>query len=286
MPTSTTTGYFQAGRQLLSVQGKDSLDYLQRVLTCNLKALKPNQVIPGALLTGQGKLVAFFSLYQEADGYSLETFDDCAEALSMRLERYVFSEDVTISLRDDIVLDIVAPTEFSPLPDLNCYRDFEWAGLPVRLARVGEGEYRLIAPSLPTGLPQLSAEQYETWRIEHGIPAWGKELNEDLIPLNLGIDQAFDHHKGCYTGQEVISRATHVSHAPLELLGVQAKSGLEPGTELTTEGDYIGVVTSSSYSADRQATIGLARMRWQKARPGTQVQAGGEVVEVVALPFA
>jgi tRNA-modifying protein YgfZ len=278
------TNYFQTDHQLLRVAGKDSLDYLQRVLTCNLKSLKPGQTTPGALLTGQGKLVAPLRVYVEESGYSLETPGDCAESLQLRLERYIFNEDVTVEALESSVFKLLgsfAPSEM--IPSVDSYVDLSMG----RLCAVAVEEYHLIATALPNDLDltPLTPEQYEIWRIERGIPAWGKELNEALIPLNLGIDRAFDHNKGCYTGQEVISRATFVGHAPLELLGLIASQPLELDTELTVDGDYVGTVTSATYSPKLQATIGLARMRYQKVKPGEHVMAGSQSVKVTALPF-
>jgi tRNA-modifying protein YgfZ len=279
-----STTYFQTDQQLLRVAGKDSLDYLQRVLTCNLKSLKPGQTTPGALLTGQGKLVAPLRVYVEEGGFTLETPGDCAESLQLRLERYIFSEDVTVQALESSVFKLFGSFNATEMmPAVDSYVDLSIG----RLCALAAEEYHLITTELPQylNLTPLTPEQFEIWRIEGGIPAWGKELNEALIPLNLGIDRAFDHNKGCYTGQEVISRATFVGHAPLELLGLIAPQPLELDTELTVDGDYVGTVTSAIYSPRLQATIGLARMRYQKVKPGEQVLAGSQSVEVTALPF-
>ncbi|AGY56249.1 YgfZ/GcvT domain-containing protein [Gloeobacter kilaueensis] len=283
-------GYYADGSRLLKVRGKDAADYLQRVLTCNLKTLAPDGVIPGALLTGQGKIVAPFRIYTEADGsYTLETPGDCAETLQMRLERYVFSEDVSTHLIETQVLVLVGgAAAFEPLPQPDRYRELELGSVPIRLSTVSPGDYRLHLPpdsAIALPVPPLTDEQYELWRIERGIPAWGKELNDNLIPLHLGIDRAFAHDKGCYTGQEVISRATFVTQAPLELVGLVAEHSIVPGSELTQEGDYVGVVTSAAFSEARQATLAIARVRRQKAPPGTTLQTDGGAVQVVELPF-
>lgn len=279
-----STTYFQTDHQVLRVAGKDSLDYLQRVLTCNLKPLKPGQTTLGALLTGQGKLVAPMRVYVEEGGFILETSGDCAESLQLRLERYIFSEAVSVEALELSVFKLLGNfTLGEMIPSVDSYVDLAIG----RLCAIGIEEFHLITTALPENLDlvPLSPEAFEIWRIERGIPAWGKELNETLIPLNLGIDRAFDHNKGCYTGQEVISRATFVGHAPLELLGLIASEPLELDTELTVDGDYVGTVTSSAYSPKLQATIGLARMRYQKVKPGEQVMAGSQSVEVTALPF-
>lgn len=283
-----TTGYFPAHTQLLSVRGKDSLDYLHRMLTCNIKALQTGQVIPGALLNAMGRIVAPFLVYSEGDSYILETPEACAEALQMRLERYVFSEDVTINLESRLTLRIISPG-FAQIPQPGTYVDFEFGGQLVRLGTAHEEDYRLhaLASFNPNSLnvPALSEGEFTAWRIEQGLSEWGHELNDSLIPLNLGIDQAFDHDKGCYTGQEVISRLTYVGHPPLQLIGLRAQSELAQGSELTVNGTSIGEVTSVSYSAEQQAFIGLARIRWQKVKPGDRALASGQEVEAVALPF-
>ena len=72
----------------------------------------------------------------------------------------------------------------------------------------------------------------ETLRIEAGVPRWGAELNEDTLPPEAGLDRAaIDYHKGCYIGQEVISRIKSVGHVNRSLTGFASAAPLAAGME-------------------------------------------------------
>ena len=288
MVLAALTGYVPTDRQILVLRGRDASDYLHRVLTCNVKNLKPGHSTSGALLTGQGKLIAPLHLCAEPGGsFRLVVAEGAAEALQMRLERYIFTEDVQVEPVDALVTELIGDwPRFAPLPARNAYRDFDLDGETVRLVTLADDRFWLISRRPPADLGEpLGEVQYTAWRIARGIPAWGHELDDGVIPLRLGIDDAFDHQKGCYTGQEVISRANFVGHPPHELLGVRARGPLAPASELTLDGDYVGVVTSSVFDEASGESIGLARLRWHKAKPGEQVRTDALVVEIVALPL-
>jgi folate-binding protein YgfZ len=76
-------------------------------------------------------------------------------------------------------------------------------------------------------------EDYERLRIERGIPAWGAELTEETLPPEAGLDNThIDYHKGCYIGQEVISRLKSVGHVNQTLCRFRGRvvdAAVEPG---------------------------------------------------------
>ena len=157
--------------------------------------------------------------------------------------------------------------------------------LVMRTRETGEpGGYQVVAPaSLLAGL-QSSAraagaalaglETVDVLRIEAGRPAWGAELDEDVIPLEAGIRQrAISETKGCYTGQEVIVRILHRGHVNRQLRRILI--GQEPlppkGTELFRADDAkkVGTITSSCISPRYRQTIALAYVRREVVPPAT-----------------
>ena len=119
----------------------------------------------------------------------------------------------------------------------------------------------------------LEPEQVETFRIESGIPEWGHELSEAVIPNEAGLDKrAISYTKGCYVGQEVISRLKSLGHVNRSLCGVQLISGstLTVGDKLVNDsGQQIGTVTSAAKSERLKGWIGLAYVRRNFAQPGS-----------------
>lgn len=142
---------------------------------------------------------------------------------------------------------------------------------------------------------QVDADALEAFRLEAGIPKWGLELTPEVLPPEAGLEErAIDYEKGCYIGQEVISRIRSVGKVNRRLRGLVSDRPLTPGQPLfgvTPEGESrkIGVVCSSghSFKLDKPLALGYVRVPWDQ--PGTVVTAGEgpdeTPVEVKALPI-
>ncbi len=263
----TMGGWCALQEGVLRVTGKDSRVFLHNLLSCNIKDLQVGQVIPGAYLNATGRLLAPLWCWGLApEEFALQTPLACLENLTMRLERYIFREEVQISLDPGKLWQL----EGHASPDPQHFNAEPW-GLIAQQHRtvLWSGQEPDWAAE---GYVPLSSAASEQKRILQGIPAWGKELDETLIPLGLGLDGAFDHNKGCYTGQEVISRLTFVGHAPHQLWGLKLKDSLsDPPYSLQKDGETIGIVTSCITTIE-YGPIALARIRWQRAIPGMQTE--------------
>src|SRR6266550_3190145 len=129
-----------------------------------------------------------------------------------------------------------------------------------------------VAPKLVNDTP-VTDSKLEEFRIEQGIPCWGTELSEDVIPNEAGLDErAVSYTKGCYLGQEIISRIKSLGRVNRHLRGIRLSSGsdLQPGDKLAPEdGKPIGTVTSACKSDRVSGWIGLAYLRRGFDQPGT-----------------
>ncbi len=115
---------------------------------------------------------------------------------------------------------------------------------------------------LDSGLaPTLDAEELERRRIEAGVPRWGREIDERILPAEAGLDVTHvDFGKGCYPGQEPIARLHYRGHPNRGLRVVELEEIPEPDTELVHEGKTVGRVTSSARRPDG-SVVALAYVR-------------------------
>jgi folate-binding protein YgfZ len=106
----------------------------------------------------------------------------------------------------------------------------------------------------PPGLLEATADEIERLRIENAVPVWGAELGPETLPAEAGLDvSAVDFHKGCYIGQEVVSRIESVGHAnrALRLFEVTGGAPQVVGVDFFIPGDLTrpaAVVTSVHFA--------------------------------------
>jgi tRNA-modifying protein YgfZ len=133
------------------------------------------------------------------------------------------------------------------------------------------------------GIQEMGPVEYAAFRIQRGLPEWEQELDPTVIPVGLRLDQALDPDKGCYTGQEIVSKMSFVGHPPHVLLGLKVQGTPAVGSKALKGEAIVGTVTS--------AAPGLALLcaRWERTAPGEQVMVESEgqrlQAEVVALPI-
>jgi aminomethyltransferase len=127
----------------------------------------------------------------------------------------------------------------------------------------------------------------EILRIEAGIPRFGAEIDETVLPAEARLGRAVSQSKGCYVGQEVVARmqaAGRLSHL-LVGLAMGEIPVPEPGSEISAGGKRVGEVTSSCLSA-LAGSIALGFVRAAHSATGTKICVAGRPARVAALPFA
>lgn len=197
----------------LEVRGPDAAEWLQGLLTQEVKSLPPRRGAYAAYLTPQGRMVADLRVLRRVETFVLETVAAARATLLSRLDQFVIMEDVTIA---DVTgtmgcLTIVGPTAaasaaactgltleaLAALPE-HGQLDIERPGAFVAASReFGVQGFDLFAPTadlaiwrtlLLARIPQASDRLLETARIEAGRPRFGVDMHEDTIPLEAGIE--------------------------------------------------------------------------------------------------
>jgi tRNA-modifying protein YgfZ len=312
--------YFRRpGRGRIVVSGRDRASYLQGLLTNDVVALGAGQGCYAAYLTPQGRMITDLWVYELGDVMLLSLPAAVKDAVLAKLDQFIFSEDVQLGDVSEtfVGLVVVGPASaavvadvlgidaatLSVLPEHGCTR-VTAAGEPVVVLRVtdtGEPGYELLAARERTtsieaalrnrGLAPVDPEAAEALRIEAGVPVFGRDMDEDTIPLEAGIEpRAISFTKGCYVGQEVIIRVLHRGHGRVarRLVGLSfADDRIDPpGTPLRVAGTDVGSITSSVVSPALGRGIALGYVKRDHATPGTRVEtASGLGAEVVPVPF-
>lgn len=129
---------------------------------------------------------------------------------------------------------------------------------------------------------------WETLRIEGGHPRFGQDMDESTIPIEAGLgERAFDHAKGCYTGQEVIVRIRHRGRVNWHLRSLRFDGGGSVGDELFAEGGdkVLGRVTSVADSPRFGGRAGLGYVRREVELPGRLWSGDDRAVRVEVHPL-
>lgn len=256
-------------RAFLAVCGADAEDFLQGIITTDVPGICAGESFPGALLTPQGKILFEFMIARIDGGFMIETEASSAEGLAKRLTLYRLRAKVSI---DRQAVDAVTVLWDEPAPG-NAFRD-------MRFARAGFDLYRV-----PGASGTLPTTEYTALRIAHGISGGAEDgAAGEFFPHDLLMDRngGLNFRKGCYVGQEVVSRMQHRSTARRRLVTVTAGAALPaPGTAILADDRELGILRSV------QGSAGLAVVRIDKAgeamASGTAIMAGGVAV-TLALP--
>lgn len=305
-------------RGRIVVSGRDRATYLQGLLTNDVVALAAGQGCYSAYLTPQGRMITDLWVYELGDVILLSMPLAAKETLLARLDQFIFSEDVQLGDVSDTfgAVAIVGPGSAAATSAALGVNAGVLAALPAggntRLAYegdaaivlgiddLGEPGYELLVPRERSGALEaalraagavpLDEATADVLRIEGGVPLFGRDMDEDTIPLEAGIEgRAISFSKGCYVGQEVIIRVLHRGHGRVarRLVGLAFDAGVAAsGTSLQIDGKEVGTVTSSAMSPALQRGIALGYVKRDFAAPGTRVaSADGLQAEVVALPF-
>ena len=309
----------RSDRGRIVVSGADRASYLQGLLTNDVVALKSGEGCYAAYLTAQGRMISDLHVYELGDLMLLTMPGDVKETVLQKLDQLVFSEDVQLGDVTDTFAQIavVGPgaasavsaalgaVESEALAALAEHGNMRttWAGGPAIVARVtdtGESGFDVFVDhaqvtALTTaldaaGVVEAGEATAEAIRIEAGVPAFHRDMDEDTIPLEANIEsRAISFSKGCYVGQEVVIRVLHRGHGRVarKLVGllIDGAQVPPPGAVIRSGDREIGRVTSSTRSPALERPIALGYVHRDFLEPGTQVTVEDAAAEVTTLPF-
>ncbi|MEY9883237.1 folate-binding protein YgfZ [Bradyrhizobium sp. USDA 329] len=242
---------FLPDRGVIEVAGEDARNFLNGLVTTDLDRLKPGLGRFGALLTPQGKIIVDFLITEVPAGHGGGFLIDCpkalADSLATKLKFYKLRAKVTVdNLSDD--LGVLAAWDGQPAaqPDL-AFVDPRNDGLGYRIL-IPENLKQKLSDLI--GAQLVDAAEYEAHRIALGVPRGGLDfMYSDAFPHETNMDRlaGVDFDKGCYVGQEVVSRMQHRGTARTRSVKVLLDGASpEPGTTILAGDKPVGTIGSTA----------------------------------------
>jgi len=309
----------RSSRGRIVVSGKDRASYLQGLLTNDIVALKAGRGCYAAYLTPQGRMIADLLVYELGDVILLTMSGDVKDTVLSKLDQFIFSEDVQLgdATGSFAQIAVIGPEAAAAvagaldegsadiLSGLGEHGNLRAliGGQPAIVARItdtGESGFDvfldrsqvagLMSALERAGVRAIDEATAEAIRIEAGVPLFHRDMDEETIPLEAGIEsRAISLTKGCYVGQEVIIRVLHRGHGRVakKLVGLMLDGDQVPvrGAAVLAGDREIGHVTSGTISPSLGRPIALAYVHRDFVEPGTAVLVGGASAVVAPLPF-
>jgi folate-binding protein YgfZ len=201
-------------RAFLRVAGPDAADYLQRMVSNDVEALAVGEACDALLLTAKARVIAPLRVLRRGgEDFLVLTEPELGDTVRTQLLR----------------------TRFAAKAEIEPEEHESW------LVLGGEE----VVDDRPAG-DEVGEEELERWRIEAGIPRWGREIDGQILPAEAGLDEThISFSKGCYPGQEPIARQRYRGKVNRKLRVLDVEGDATPGTELLLDGKKVGRVTSA-----------------------------------------
>lgn len=312
------TDFSHRGRVRLT--GEDRAKYLHRIISNDVEGLSAGEGNYATILTNRGKLIADMSVYVLEETITIETNADTTQILAQELDKYLIADDVVIEdvtdrtgmigihgsksadlLRNAFGLHVDGLQEHHTAAHsvedrwMVCIRANETGEIGYNLYTASESMEWLWDAALtkgrefgayPVGLTALNL-----LRVEAGIPRYGAELTDSIIPLEAELKNALDFEKGCYIGQEIVARMHYRGHPNRLLRGFKIDHDTPPaqGSRIFNGEKEVGWITSAVNSPTLGETIGIGYVRTAFTDAGSEVEietaASRVKATVVLLPF-
>jgi folate-binding protein YgfZ len=281
-----------SARAKLRVTGADRVRFLNGQTTNDVGRARAEARQESCVLNAKGHFDAHLFLFATPNDIWIDAAQELREQLQLRLERYVIADDVVIEdVTDQFALfHVLTESEPKLLGATFCPRSWRLgtAGWDLWVESAGAEKLRSI---LAADYRAMDESEWELLRIESGIPRWGRELTPEIIPPEANLEmRAIDYEKGCYIGQEVISRMKRSGQTRQRLCGLASEKALVPGMEVRAGTKVVGRVTSAVFSQRMNLPIALAMIKRGYNEPGTSLVTladGAETtVTVVTLPLS
>ncbi len=310
--------------------GEDRAKFLHRIISNDVESLSVGQGTYAMVLTHRGKIIADFNVYVLKDMIGIDTAAETTETLFNELDKYIIADDVEISdltaetgaiavhgpASSGLVQSVLGMNDLADLPERhNRFHEadalFNYNAVCVRTdttSEIGYTLYTAAAALVPLWERLMHAGErfnvqpvgwnaLESLRIEAGIPRYGTELTDAVIPLEAELEHAIDFEKGCYIGQEIVARMKYRGHPNrllrgIEIDGISASAEsfeLCHGARVFNADKEVGWITSSTFSLTLEKPIAMAYVRMAVTDAGSRVQietSEGRIDGTIALlPF-
>ncbi|MBF2058154.1 MAG: folate-binding protein YgfZ [Cyanobacterium sp. T60_A2020_053] len=306
------TGLYQRpSTSLIRVTGADRLSFIHNQTTNKIKSLKSGEGCETVFVNSTGRTIDLVTVYVKEDEILLLTSPEKTQFLMELMDRYIFPFDkvqiADISAQYTVLYLIGNESKSILLPLLNekflskhdhCHSLVKMDEIELTLA-MGDGlklgGYTLIIPQEITNFIKeklvldtvkvLTETEYENLRILQGKPKVNKELTEDYNPLEVGLWQTISFDKGCYIGQETITRLNTYKGVKQRLWGIEFNESInfENKQIMSINDEKIGKITS--YLETEKGSFALGYIRTKAGGEGLEIKVNEIIGKIVDLAY-
>ncbi len=248
------------------LSGADRVRYLNGQVTHDVRKANATSALHACVTNLKGKIEGDIFIHAMEDSLILDAPEALRESLGIRLERYIIADDAVL---EDITEEWQIWHCFGEMAPESSQAELIGTGSRLissqRLGLPGCDWWHPIsakAPALPAS--PLTAEEAECFRILQKIPSCPSELNPDTFPQEAGLEkETMSYTKGCYIGQEILSRIKTTGKMPREMMAWQSvgPAPLLNGASLSSAGKVIGTITSQTIDPLSGHPVGLGFVR-------------------------
>ncbi len=236
--------HFNLSRGLIRLDGKDSLDLLNRLSTNKTNPLSINQFVNTVLLNEKGRIIDLVTVFYFGDYVLLLTSSVYTLKVKEYLDKYIIMDDVNVTVISDKLR--VTWEINSNNTEVNNFINEDG-----KIAYTDNLFFnKKITIYLNESFEESVNSDFELFRIDNMIPVAPNELNENTNPLECGLKSLISFSKGCYIGQEVIARLDAQDKIPKKMKRFESEENVKPGFKIyysisgNDEKKECGVITS------------------------------------------
>ncbi|XVF01139.1 hypothetical protein REPUB_Repub04eG0062800 [Reevesia pubescens] len=296
----------------IRVSGDDRIQFLHNQTTANFECLSEGQGCDTVFVTPTARTIDIAYAWIMKKAVILMVSPDTCGNITEMLNKYLFFTD-KVEIQDitkqTCLFALAGPKSTQVMANLNLSdlvgqpygtnRHYSVNGMPLTVGVgniiSGEGFSLLMSPAtagsvwktlLSQGAIPLGFNAWEKLRITQGRPAPGKELTNEFNVLEAGLWNSISLNKGCYKGQETISRLMTYDGVKQRLWGIHLSAPAEPGSPIIVNGKKVGKLTSYTTGRKESDHFALGYIKRQAASVGDTVIVGDNIIgTVVDVPF-
>lgn len=278
-------GFYKLKRGLIEVSGGESVQFLDGLITNDMKTLEDGEQMLAAFPNAKGRMLAVVNVFRNGEKYLFETEVSTYQKVYENLFRFTFAGDFFVEDLSENYQSyrFFGNTNKSNLEDSNILQIGECFFVAIEKAE--EFEHKLKE----SDFIEISNDLYKTLRIENGIREYEIDMDEETVVPEVGLENLISYNKGCYIGQEVIARIHFRGKVAKQLIGLvfdDEKPEIEPKQEIKSlEDKNAGFLTSITYSPKLEKTIALAYVRNAFLEERTELKVSDFTARVKTLPF-
>lgn len=298
-----------SSRGRITVGGLEAVQFLNGLITNDMKTLLEDSWMPAVFPNVQGRLVASVRIMRLKDiaaekatcpTYLVDTEAASHQSVVKVLQRFTLAGDFRVNdvtsetaqfsvqgPRADEVVQSVLGDAVTRVGEHGAEKTL-WCGTEVTVVRATHtcargfdlivsraDASRLWQALVDAGATPVDESAYEVLRIEAAVPRYGLDMDETNVVTETNLDDAVSYTKGCYIGQEIIARIKYRGHVAKKLTGLSFADQVEvaAGDVIKSSDDKdVGRITSATYSPQLQRTIALGYLKYDHLAAGTSVK--------------